>query len=402
MNSLTSAVAAIITDSSGRVLLCQQNQGHRVWGLPGGKIRDAESPMHAVTRDVREETGLEIQVADLVGIYHLTGDGCGEGLPDVLVHVFRAQIVSGEALVNSPSWIRRLTWADPSALPEPLTATTLLAGAGHPPHAGGVDEAAGGRDRAGQPLVGGAGRHQEHPVQLMLVGGGEPRLGLVGDQVRGDQPGTARRGEVPGEAVHAVLLDRVPVGHQQGRHAGGGDRLDRTEHVAGTQPGSQRDVAGPLDHRPVHHRVRVREPDLDHVDPGVHHRADRLDPALHRGKARRQVTDQHAAVLGPRLPEGDAHTHASFSRSSRSNHSAAVSMSLSPRPDRLTTIVASGPSSRATRSAPERAWALSIAGMMPSVRHSRENASIASASVTRWKSRTITGNGCGPPTEPIT
>ncbi len=127
MNSLTSAVAAIITDSSGRVLLCQQNQGHRLWGLPGGKIRDAESPMHAVTRDVREETGLEIQVADLVGIYHLTGDGCGEGLPDVLVHVFRAQIVSGEALVNSPSWIRRLTWADPSALPEPLTATTRIA-----------------------------------------------------------------------------------------------------------------------------------------------------------------------------------------------------------------------------------------------------------------------------------
>src|SRR6266508_5928558 len=127
MNSLTSAVAAIITDSSGRVLLCQQNQGHRLWGLPGGKIRDAESPMHAVTRDVREETGLEIQVADLVGIYHLTGDGCGEGLPDVLVHVFRAQIVSGEALVNSPSWIRRLTWADPSARPEPLTATTRIA-----------------------------------------------------------------------------------------------------------------------------------------------------------------------------------------------------------------------------------------------------------------------------------
>jgi 8-oxo-dGTP diphosphatase len=127
MNSLTSAVAAIITDSSGRVLLCQQNQGHRLWGLPGGKIRNAESPMHAVTRDVREETGLEIHVTDLVGIYHLTGDGCGEGLPDVLVHVFRAQIDSGEALVNSPSWIRRLTWCDPAALPEPMTATTRIA-----------------------------------------------------------------------------------------------------------------------------------------------------------------------------------------------------------------------------------------------------------------------------------
>src|SRR5919197_2841369 len=127
MNSLTSAVAAAITDSSGRVLLCQQNQGHRLWGLPGGKIRDGESPMHAVTRDVREETGLEIHVTDLVGIYQLTGDGCGEGLPDVLVYVFRAEIDSGEALVNSPGWIRRLTWGEPSELPEPMTPTSRIA-----------------------------------------------------------------------------------------------------------------------------------------------------------------------------------------------------------------------------------------------------------------------------------
>jgi ADP-ribose pyrophosphatase YjhB (NUDIX family) len=127
MNSLTSAVAAVITDSSGRVLLCQQNQGHRLWGLPGGKIRDGESPVRAVTRDVREETGLEITATGLVGIYHLTGNGCGEGLPDVLVHVFRAKIESGEALVNSPSWIRRLTWTAPDTLPEPLTATTGMA-----------------------------------------------------------------------------------------------------------------------------------------------------------------------------------------------------------------------------------------------------------------------------------
>lgn len=127
MNSLTSAVAAVITDSSGRVLLCQQNQGHRLWGLPGGKIRHCESPVQAITRDVREETGLEIRATELIGIYHLTGNGCGEGLPDVLVHVFRAEIESGEALVNSPSWIRRLAWTDPDLLPEPLTATTRIA-----------------------------------------------------------------------------------------------------------------------------------------------------------------------------------------------------------------------------------------------------------------------------------
>ena len=81
MNSLTSAVGAVITDESGRILLCQQRHGHRLWGLPGGKIRTDESPIRAVIRDIREETGCETEVDDLVGMYQLTGNGCGDDLP---------------------------------------------------------------------------------------------------------------------------------------------------------------------------------------------------------------------------------------------------------------------------------------------------------------------------------
>ena len=127
MNSLTSAVGAIITDESGRILLCQQRHGHRLWGLPGGKVRTDESPLHAVVRDIREETGCETEVEDLVGMYQLTGDGCGTDLPDVLVHVFRAKMGSGDVAVNAPGRICRLSWHDPSALPEPMTATTRAA-----------------------------------------------------------------------------------------------------------------------------------------------------------------------------------------------------------------------------------------------------------------------------------
>lgn len=127
MNSLTSAVAAVVTDDAGRVLLCQQSQGHRRWGLPGGKIRQAESPARAAIRDIREETGMETEIIDLVGIYQLTGDTCGENLPDVLVHVFRGRIRSGEATLNAPSRICRLSWHDPGALPKPMTPTTRAA-----------------------------------------------------------------------------------------------------------------------------------------------------------------------------------------------------------------------------------------------------------------------------------
>ncbi|SDZ08952.1 ADP-ribose pyrophosphatase YjhB, NUDIX family [Micromonospora pattaloongensis] len=127
MTSLTSAVAAVISDDAGRVLLCQQTQGHRRWGLPGGRIRPAESPVHAAVRDIREETGMETEIADLVGIYHLTGEAAGQGLPDVLVHVFRGRVGAGEATVNAPGRICRLSWHDPTALPEPMTPVTRAA-----------------------------------------------------------------------------------------------------------------------------------------------------------------------------------------------------------------------------------------------------------------------------------
>lgn len=127
MSSLTSAVAAVIRDPGGRVLLCQQSQGRRLWGLPGGKIRNGESPIHAVVRDIREETGTETEVLDLVGIYQLTGDGCGANLPDVLVHVFRGRVTDGDLAVNAPGRIRRLAWHDPDVLPHPVTATARVA-----------------------------------------------------------------------------------------------------------------------------------------------------------------------------------------------------------------------------------------------------------------------------------
>ena len=123
---VTSAVAAIIEDASGRVLLCQQAGGHQLWGLPGGRIRAAESPVHAAVRDIFEETGLEAEIVELVGMYEVTGDGCGEAMPDLFVHVFRGRLDGGPAL-NAPGRISRLAWHDPAALPEPLTATTRTA-----------------------------------------------------------------------------------------------------------------------------------------------------------------------------------------------------------------------------------------------------------------------------------
>jgi ADP-ribose pyrophosphatase YjhB (NUDIX family) len=127
MSSLTYAVGAVVTDPAGRVLLCQQSHGHQLWSLPGGRIRPDESLVQAVIRDVREQTGIETEIVDLVGIYQLTGDTCGEDLPDLLMHVFRGRWHGGEATLNAPGRISRLSWHDPAELPEPVTPTTRVA-----------------------------------------------------------------------------------------------------------------------------------------------------------------------------------------------------------------------------------------------------------------------------------
>ncbi|MEU7587573.1 NUDIX hydrolase [Micromonospora sp. NPDC049230] len=132
MSALTWAVAAVVTDDTGRVLLCRQGRGERRHALPGGRLRPAESPTQAALRDIRAETGWEIELVDLVGLYHLTGPprqtpaGRAGPLPDVLVHVFRACAVDVRPTAD-PLPGCRLSWHAPAALPEAATPLTRAA-----------------------------------------------------------------------------------------------------------------------------------------------------------------------------------------------------------------------------------------------------------------------------------
>ena len=61
-------VAAIIQDAKGRILL-QRRSDNGLWGLPGGSVEIGESVGNAIVREVREETGLTVDVVRLVGVY---------------------------------------------------------------------------------------------------------------------------------------------------------------------------------------------------------------------------------------------------------------------------------------------------------------------------------------------
>ena len=62
------ASALIFDESREKVLLTQREDNGR-WCLPGGGMDPGESAAEACVREVLEETGLEVRVTRLVGIY---------------------------------------------------------------------------------------------------------------------------------------------------------------------------------------------------------------------------------------------------------------------------------------------------------------------------------------------
>jgi ADP-ribose pyrophosphatase YjhB (NUDIX family) len=59
-------VGGLIFDAAGRVLMVRTHKWSDLWGIPGGKIKWGETSEDALHRELREETGLEIEDVRLV------------------------------------------------------------------------------------------------------------------------------------------------------------------------------------------------------------------------------------------------------------------------------------------------------------------------------------------------
>ncbi|MBR6208310.1 MAG: NUDIX domain-containing protein [Oscillospiraceae bacterium] len=99
---LNCAGALILRD--GKILLQRRADNGR-WGLIGGLLEMNETYEQAALREIREETGLEVELQDFLGIFHnhhmvwSNGDAA-----HVIAAYFTAGIVRGEPRIDEESF----------------------------------------------------------------------------------------------------------------------------------------------------------------------------------------------------------------------------------------------------------------------------------------------------------
>jgi 8-oxo-dGTP pyrophosphatase MutT (NUDIX family) len=117
-------VCAAVFDDGGRVLLHQRTD-FGTWALPGGAIETGQTAEEATVREVKEETGYDVRVTRLTGVYSVPSDTTvtyPNG--DVVAYVnlcFECVVTGGAPALSEET--AAVDWFDPAALPERLHPT---------------------------------------------------------------------------------------------------------------------------------------------------------------------------------------------------------------------------------------------------------------------------------------
>ncbi len=113
--------ACVLFDAMGRVLLVRHTYGRLNWELPGGGAEPGEAPDETAVREAREETGLDVAIERLTGVYYEGDPRPGSGQRPLVHFVFRVRATSDRPPVPSSPEIGDVGWWPLEALPAPMS-----------------------------------------------------------------------------------------------------------------------------------------------------------------------------------------------------------------------------------------------------------------------------------------
>ncbi|WP_422734871.1 NUDIX hydrolase [Micromonospora sp. WMMD558] len=113
---LLPSVSAVVRNDTGELLLAQRADDAR-WSVVSGVLEPGEQPTTAVVREVREETGLDVEPVRLSSVLthphtYPNGDRC-----EFVNLGFRCRLTGGTARVNDDESMA-VGWFPPDRLPE--------------------------------------------------------------------------------------------------------------------------------------------------------------------------------------------------------------------------------------------------------------------------------------------
>ncbi|MEU4109956.1 NUDIX domain-containing protein [Streptomyces sp. NPDC027717] len=115
-NSVVPSVTALVRDDAGHLLLIHKTDND-LWALPGGGHDIGERIADTVVREVREETGIDVKVDNVSGLYtdpqHVLAYDDGEVRQQFSI-CFRAHVIGGFLRTSSES--KEVRWIDPADL----------------------------------------------------------------------------------------------------------------------------------------------------------------------------------------------------------------------------------------------------------------------------------------------
>ena len=109
---------ALCEDDRGRILLVRRARPpfEGAWDVPGGFVEEGEHPLDTIRRELREETGLEVEPREFLGAWVDTYSEDDTG-PGTLNLYWTATVLGGEP--EAADDVAELRWCAPRELPPP-------------------------------------------------------------------------------------------------------------------------------------------------------------------------------------------------------------------------------------------------------------------------------------------
>jgi ADP-ribose pyrophosphatase YjhB (NUDIX family) len=112
-------LGVVLINNEGKVLIGKRTGSHaQKYSIPGGNLELGETFEHGATREIKEETDLDVKNPKVIGVTNNLETYKSEG-PHYISVILLVTEYTGELKIMEPDKCEKWLWVNPTDLPEP-------------------------------------------------------------------------------------------------------------------------------------------------------------------------------------------------------------------------------------------------------------------------------------------